>query len=207
MQFVSWGRYGHGKMFHRVCGRLYGNVTNIVTNSFGKKVVMNALQSVEPGILAGLQEEIDEGGLKQTSGFHPLLILRLISIGLTALPQYLMTVMFPNRSRRALYDITDELVASVEKEANDVHNLADAILYKKKMLQSVMPRVVSKFWPRVAVAVQSIILLNKMAEKLPDGGSQVLTITVSIQVVDDELIVRPSSTNWSSFHSVDFHTT
>ena len=73
------------------------------------------------------------------------------------------------------------------------------IVYKQKMLQSLMPRVVFQFMPRVAVAMQSIILLNMMAEKIPNGSSQVLTITVSSHVADDEFIVRPSTTHWSSF--------
>ena len=179
LQYMTWGRFGHGRVFHRVAGRLYGNVTVVIRNSFGRAILRKLLPLAEPGILAGLEQEITEPGLEVNSGMNAMLILRLVSIGVMVLPRYILSIMFPDRARKRVYALTDEIVRTVEKEAEGVNSLADAIEFKQRTLKGIFPRFFLHFLPRMATAMHPLVLLMKLAEKLPDGKNQVLTITVS----------------------------
>jgi pyruvate,water dikinase len=176
IQFMTWGRYGYGRIFHRVAGRLYGNVTNVITNSIGRKFLMKVLPIVEPGILAGLEEEIEEGGLEVTSGLSLRMILRMMSIGLIAMPRYVMTMLFPDRARQQIIEISDQIVADIEKASKNVDGLVDVINFKQQTLKKIFPRCVLQFMPRLGAAMQPLLLLNKLASKLPDGKDKVFTI-------------------------------
>ncbi|KAL3781910.1 hypothetical protein HJC23_004095 [Cyclotella cryptica] len=179
LQYLSWGRFGNGSVLHRVAGRLYGNATNIVRNSFGRSVYLKVVPLAEPGILAGLEEAIREPGLEIRSGLNLTLILRLMSIGVVVLPRYILNYMFPDRARERVSALTDEVVANVEKEAENVSGLADVIEFKQKTMKGLFPKIFLQFLPCVAPAMHSMALLMKLSEKLSDGKNQVLAILVS----------------------------
>ena len=208
IQFMTWGRYGHGRIFHRVAGRLYGNVTNVITNSIGRKFLMKVLPVVEPGILAGLEEEIEEGDLEITSGFSLPLMFRMISIGLIVMPRYIMSMLFPDRARKQIIAISDKMVADVEKASQDVNGLLDVINFKQETLKKIFPRCVLQFMPRLGAAMHPLLLLNKLASKLPDGKDKVFTILVSYKLI--YLIIfacKVYSQGYSFSHSADYPTT
>jgi hypothetical protein len=101
----------------------------------------------ETGILAGLEEEIHEPGLEIIGGLNLRMILRLISIGIVVLPRYILNMMFPDRARERIYAFFDEVVASVEKEAENVTGLADVIEFKQKTMTGLFPKVFMNFLP------------------------------------------------------------
>jgi hypothetical protein len=133
----------------------------------------------EPGILAGLQEELEEEGLDVTSGFHPLILLRLLALGFVVIPRYLMGMFFPDQARKTIFAMTDKLVLKLEKDAEGISGLHDAMQFKQKTLKKLFPTIFLEFIPRMGVGFHPLLLLFKLAEKLPDGESQVLGITVS----------------------------
>jgi pyruvate,water dikinase len=178
IQYLSWGRFGHGRMFQRVAGRLYGNVTNVLTNSLGRGFLKRVLPMAEPGILAGVEEVMEEGELEIKSGMSWMLIMRLISIGVVVFPRYVLSVMFPDRARERICHLTDEIVGNVEKESEGVDGLENVVLFKQRTLKSLFPKVVLHFMPRLGAAMHPLLLLMKLAGKLPDGKNQVLTMTV-----------------------------
>ncbi|KAL7521683.1 hypothetical protein ACHAWX_006357 [Stephanocyclus meneghinianus] len=177
LRYLSWGRWGNGPLFQRVAGRLYANTTGIIRNSFGRSIYMKFMPLAEPGILAGLEEEIHEPGLEIADGLNLKLILRLMSIGIVVLPRYILNMMFPDRARKRIYTFFDEVVANVEKEAENVTGLAGVIEFKQKTLTGLFPKVLMNFLPCAAPAMHSMLLLMRLSEKLPDAKDQVLTIT------------------------------
>ena len=57
VRFISWDFYGtKGSFLETVAERLYANVTNVLSNSIGRKIILGGLAHVEPGILAGIKE-------------------------------------------------------------------------------------------------------------------------------------------------------
>mmetsp|Transcript_10320 Transcript_10320/g.21876 ORF Transcript_10320/g.21876 Transcript_10320/m.21876 type:complete len:915 (+) Transcript_10320:210-2954(+) len=178
VSWITWGRYGvKGIFLQSVAERLYGNLTNILRNSIGRKFLCKALTAVEPGILAGVNSLLDEPEMEVNSGMSPLLFARLVSLYSVAIPRAIFSFMFPDRARDKLTSRMNKKIARVEREAEGVDSLIDAIDFKKKTFKEFFPSVVPFFIPRMATAMGPLFILTKLASSIPDGKDLVLTIT------------------------------
>jgi len=185
IRWASWGRKGTRDRFVRIAAeRIYIDATRILRNSVGRKIISKALTAIEPGIKAGVDEIIVSGQRQNQqqrlgidSGMSPFLLLRIVSLYAIAVPRFIATMMFPDRSREQLFDMMERRVASVEEKAKTVTNLADLVDFKQEVLSTFFPAVVPQIIPRMGSAMGPLLLLKKLASSIPDGNDLVLTVT------------------------------
>ena len=176
VRYITWGKHGtKGNFLETVAERLYGNVTNVLRNSLGRKIILGGLAHVEPGILAGINEVLPN--IKVSSGLSPFLLIRMISIYSIIIPRAIYCLLFPDRARERLIERTDAIVKRVEEESTKIDGLADLVDFKRQTFQTFFPSVITHFAPRMAVAMGPLAVLTKMASKIEGGKDMVLTIT------------------------------
>ena len=215
VRYMSWGKHGtKGTFLQSVAERLYGNVTNVLGNSIGRKVILGALSHIEPGIRAGIQEVLPD--VEITSRLNPFLLIRIVSIYFVVIPRIIYCCLFPDHARERLVQRTDRIVQRVEEQSRNIHGLVDLVNFKQKTLGSFFPSVILHFIPRMAVAMGPLALLTKMASKIDGGKDVVLTMMRSIphnctSEMDLELweiakIIQNDDACLARFHSNDADT-
>lgn len=176
IRYITWGRHGtKGNFLETVAERLYGNVTNVLRNSLGRKILLGGLAHVEPGIRAGINEVLPN--IKVSSGLSPFLLIRMISIYSIIIPRAIYCLLFPDRARERLIERTDAIVKRVEEESTKIDGLADLVDFKRQTFQTFFPSVITHFAQRMAVAMGPLAVLTKIASKIEGGRDMVLTIT------------------------------
>jgi hypothetical protein len=174
--YLTWGKYGaKGAFLETVAERLYGNVTNVLTNSIGRRFILGALSHVEPGIRAGIKEVMPN--IKVSSGLNPFFLLRVLSIYSIVIPRAIYCLLFPDRARERLIRRTEVIVQQKEEESAKVSGLADLVRFKQRTFKTFFPSMILHFLPRMAVAMGPLAILTHMASKIKGGKDIVLTIT------------------------------
>lgn len=176
VRYITWGKHGtKGTFLVTVAERLYGNVTNVLSNSIGRKIILGGLDHVEPGILAGINEVLPT--IKVSSGLSPFLLIRMVFLYSVIIPRAIYCLLFPDRARERLIERIDAIVKRVEREAGKLNGLTDLIGFKRQIFQSFFPSVITHFAPRMAVAMGPLAVLTEMASNVEGGRDLVLTIT------------------------------
>ena len=173
IRFATWGRKQGTTVVNIIGERLFPNVTRIIRNQVGRKVIRKFLSFVEPGILAGLDKTLEENGedrLAYDSGMSPFMLIRLLAFQLfNILPGALSALVFPERSRDKAIARLNQCVASVQKRADAMPSttttLSGVLQFKRETLGDFFPVVVPKFACNVPVLVGSMVALMNMTTK------------------------------------------
>jgi phosphohistidine swiveling domain-containing protein len=173
IRFATWGRNQGTTVVNVIGERLFPNVTRIIRNQVGRKVICKFLSFVEPGILAGLEKTLEENGedrLAYDSGMSPFMLIRLLTFQLfNILPGAFSALVFPERSRDKAISRLNQCVASVQKRADAMPSttttLSDVLQFKRETLGDFFPAVVPKFACNVPVLVGSMVALMNMTTK------------------------------------------
>ena len=181
LSWITWGRCGNtGDFLQTVGERLYINMTNILRNVLGRKIILKAMTGVDPAssvAIEGLVEKENDYDLGINSGVGPFFLMRLASLASVISPRFFASVLFPGWMRERLFRRVDKFVDSVEDKANKAEGLSDLVDLQKDALQSLFPSVMTHLIPRFAAGLAPLAILGKLAANFPNGKDLVLTIT------------------------------
>jgi len=179
LRWITWGRHGNtGEFIQPVAGRLYINITNVLRNVLGRKIVTNAMKGVDPASAGKIKELIEENSdLDINSGVGPFFLIRLVSFYSVVLPRIFMAVLFPTWMRDRLFRRVDKFVDNVEEKVSKTKGLSELVDLQKDILQSFFPTGIPHLLPRIGAGLVPLWILGELAAHLPNGKDLVLTIT------------------------------
>lgn len=181
LRWITWGRHGNtGEFIQTVGERLYINITNILQNVLGRKILTTAMAGIDPAAASAIEEVIEENDMKTTSGVGPFFIFRVLSLYSVIFPRIVLSVLFPAWMRGRLFRRIDTYVDEAEKKVANANGLSELVDLKEELLQSFFPQMVPHIIPRFAAGLGPLGILGIMADDLPNGKDLVLNITRSL---------------------------
>ena len=150
LRWISWGRFGNeGTFLQPVAGRLYIDVTNVLRNSLGRKLWVDMLlPSIEPGFLAGIKQLLDEPDMNVNSGMNPMLVLRIFSLALVIVPRYILSILFPDWSRKRIVQHIETFVDKKQTRIDAAKDLSEVVDLEREVLGSFFPHIIPHLIPR-----------------------------------------------------------
>lgn len=157
LRWISWGKFGNdGTFLQPVAERLYINVTTPLRNSVGRKILCTLLPAVEPGIMAGVEQLIDDPDMSIQSGMNPVFFFRLLSLASIVIPRYILSVLFPDWSRKRLVRGVGNFVEHIERRVAAANGLSAVIELERGVFDSFFPHIMSYVMPRfVSIVLNS----------------------------------------------------
>ena len=181
IRWVTWGKHGATGEFLQSAGeRLFINVTNILQNVPGRKILTTAMKGIDPAGAAAIVELIEETGLEINSGVGPFFVMRAISLFSIILPRIITTVLFPDLMRDRLVRHLDRFVDEVEEKVSNTKGLSELLDIQYHVLESFFPNMIPHLIPRMAAGFAPLAILGTLADDIPNGKDLVLSITRSL---------------------------
>ncbi|MBN2550628.1 MAG: hypothetical protein JXB15_15795, partial [Anaerolineales bacterium] len=158
--------------------RLYVNLTPLVRNHLGRKIVLAALSIVEAGLLEIIQPVLDDPRLAPGRGFmRPVTALRLARLVFPTLARMLHTLADPDAARQRAMQGAEQIIADFQQKNQKVETLAQHFILVKDIYQSMPPFMIRTMVPCFAPGMAMLNLLNRLASGVPGGSTLVLEIT------------------------------
>lgn len=179
LRWFTWGRQGTTCEFMQSAGeRLYINITNILRNSLGRKLLTNAMNGVDPASLVAITELLEEhDDLDINSGVGLLFFLRFISLQSVIFPRIIMSILFPNWMRERLFRWIDKFIGNVEDKVKRTDGLEELVDVQNDVFLSFFPTLFTHLAPRFAAGMLPLGILGHLADGVPTGKDLVLTVT------------------------------
>ena len=149
LRWITFAKYGNeGVFIQTVAERLYINVTNLLRNSIGRKILCKLLPAIEPGSMVALEQFLDNPEMSLNGGMTPRFLFRILTLYSVIIPRFLLTVLFPDWSRRRLIRRINAFVDDVEKRVDSASSLSDVIELERRVFESFFPLLVPHLGPR-----------------------------------------------------------
>mmetsp|Transcript_5168 Transcript_5168/g.7881 ORF Transcript_5168/g.7881 Transcript_5168/m.7881 type:complete len:881 (-) Transcript_5168:436-3078(-) len=178
LRWITWGRHGKtGEFIQTVGERLYINITNVLQNTLGRKILTTAMTGIDPASAMAIEELIEEDELEINSGVGSFFLIRLVSLYSLIMPRIIMSVLFPAWMRDRLYHRIEKIVESVEEKVSNASGLSALVDVQIDVLQSYFRTMLPHILPRIGAGLAPLAILGQLSAHLPNGKDLVLTIT------------------------------
>jgi pyruvate,water dikinase len=165
------------RVLHTAGGRLWIDLTGLIRNGAGRRVLRAAMPMLEPGIAAALDTLWDDPRLPAGGGPAPRTLWRLARAVLPVLPRLLRSALWPDAERRRFLRQLEARLAAFEADLAATTTPAARLAWLEEVLAGAFRFLVPQFVPRFAPAMASLTLLNRLAAGLPAGSELALTVT------------------------------
>jgi phosphohistidine swiveling domain-containing protein len=157
--------------------RLWINLTKLIRNEVGRRVLQGAMPMLEPSIAQALDALWDDPRLAVTGGLRPGGARRIARALLPILPRFFRSLLRPDAERERFQALLEARAAEFEAQMAAAGTLAERLAVAEEILDQAFQFVLPEFLPRFAPAMGPLTLLNRLAQTLPDGPQTVLTLT------------------------------
>lgn len=158
--------------------RLFINVTPLLNNLVGRKVLGNALPLGEPGAVQTVTALLDDPQLRPARRWpRPATLRRVGPVFFTLLGRFLRALRRPEASREELQRQIEALVADFEGQGAAASTLAERIALFETFLNTVFSSFVTRLMPLIVAGLAPLNLLSRLAATLPDREHNVLALT------------------------------
>jgi phosphohistidine swiveling domain-containing protein len=157
--------------------RLFLNITALMRNRLGRRVLCGAIDFLEPGVRQALHVLLDDPRLAATGGPKPSTVGRIARAALPLVGRLVRTVGWPEKERARLTQILERRLDEFEARLATTASLAARIELMEEVLEGAFPFLLPQFVPRFAVAMMSLKMLDGLAAGLPGGEAIPLEVT------------------------------
>ena len=158
--------------------RLFVNVTPLLGNHIGQKVLGNVLPLLEPGAAQAVATLLSDPRLASTRRWpRPATLWRMGRVFLPIFSRLLRALRRPHASREQLQRQIEALVADFEARNAAATTLAERVALFDALLQAIFATFISRLIPVIAAGLGSLNLLNRLAATLPGRGHSALVLT------------------------------
>jgi pyruvate,water dikinase len=157
--------------------RLWINLTKLIRNQVGRRVLQGAMPILEPGIAQALDTLWAEPRLAVTGGLSPGGARRIAHALVPILPRFLRSLLRPDVERARFQALLEARIAALEARMAATSTLAERLAVTREILDGAFPFVLPQFIARFAPAMGPLTLLNHLAADLPEGSQAALSIT------------------------------
>jgi pyruvate,water dikinase len=138
-------------------GRLWARIDPMLRTAFSRMLVTKALLYIEPGTAQALDSTLDDTRLiLRRQAPSPLTIKRILPVLIEALRYFAKTLAQPEVGRQEFQQGMEQTVTQVMNQFRHAPTLARQVEHLEHMLYKIVPRMLPKLFPRVAVGVAMI---------------------------------------------------
>ena len=166
------------KAFVMAGERLFVNLTSLVRNRLGRKVLMGALSIVEAGLLQVIQPVLDDPRLapgKQV--MRPVTALRLARLVIPTLARMLRTLANPDAARQRAMAGAEQLFTEYQQKNQSVETLAQHMALIWDIYHRMPIFMIGRMVPCFAPGMAMLNMLNRLAGGVEDGARLVMEVT------------------------------
>lgn len=158
--------------------RLFVNVTPLLNNQIGHKVLRNVFPLLEPGAAQAIVALLSDPRLAPTRRWpRPATLWRIGRVFLPVFGRLLRALRRPDASREQLQRRIEAFVADFETQNAAATTLAARVARFDALLQAIFPTFITRLIPVIAAGLAPLNLLNRLAASLPGRDHNVLALT------------------------------
>jgi rifampicin phosphotransferase len=158
--------------------RLFIDLTGMLRNALGRRLLSGALSQVEPGIGAALREVWNDPRLAVTAETpSPRLIRRLLPMAAPVPLRLVRTLIRPDTGRKIAQAKIHEAVARLEMRAAGFHTLAERLGLFDELVEILRNYMFGYLLPCLGAGLGALSQLYQLAGPLPGGRALALEIT------------------------------
>jgi pyruvate,water dikinase len=165
-------------LFFSAGERLFMNITPLLHNRFGRRIILGVLGAIEPGtrpaVKAILDEPVFTPGKRALSASAFFTLTKFILPVLARVPGNMIA---PDAARRRLSLRIDKFLRQVERRASSARLLTDWLALSDYFMDALPRLMVYHIIPKFGPAVGMLYVLNHLGNNLPEGRNLALEIT------------------------------
>jgi phosphohistidine swiveling domain-containing protein len=157
--------------------RLFINVTRLVRNRVGQRLVEFAASQIEPGTTQALEGLLSDPRLAVTGGLSLGALRRIIPFAAPILARLVLCLARPDAERVRFQRQAEARVAHFQERMAATTTLAERVALTEEMVDQAFRFVLPQFIPRFGASMACLNLLNHLAAGLPSSGDDILVLT------------------------------
>jgi pyruvate,water dikinase len=147
--------------------RLWVNVTGLVHNRVGRRLVLAALPYVDPGASQALTGLIAKGRFPVPGPLRARTALRVLRALIPMVGRALRTLHRPDAERERLFRQLEEMLTDFEVRSTRATSLSERLVLIRQMADRAFDFVIPQFVPRFGMGMATYNLLIHLAAGLP----------------------------------------
>jgi phosphohistidine swiveling domain-containing protein len=165
------------KLIYSAGERLFIEITAMVRNRAGQRVLRAALGFLEPGIQAAMTTLWDDPRLGITGSLKLGTLRRIVPVLVPLAYRQILSLLKPQEQRASFERDLERATADAETRMAGTTTLSERVLLMEEMLDGTFRFLLPRFVPRFGAGMFSLTLLHRLAAGVPDGEHDVLTMT------------------------------
>lgn len=158
--------------------RLFVNVTPLLNNHIGRKVLRNVLPLLEPGGAHAITTLLSEPRLAPTRRWpRPATLWRIGRVFLPIFGRFLRVLRRPDASREQMQRRIEALVTDFKVQNAAATTLAERVALFDALLQAIFATFITQLIPVVAAGLAPLNLLGRLTASLPGHEHSALALT------------------------------
>ncbi|MFZ1755926.1 MAG: PEP/pyruvate-binding domain-containing protein, partial [Caldilineaceae bacterium] len=155
------------KVLYEAGGRLWGDLTPVLNNERGRKLISGTMNGVEPGAAATLTNLLTEPGrLAKPGPLRPETMRRIVRFALPLLRTMLGALARPDQNRAEAQQVIDETLARFTAQAQAAKSMTDQVQLLEDVAHAAFRVMIPQLLPRILAGMAGLRGLTVMAEKL-----------------------------------------
>jgi pyruvate,water dikinase len=150
--------------------RMWANISGLINNQPGQKVVLAALEYVEPGTRQALLSLLRDGELPVSGRPRPITFLRLLRVLLPAMARGLRTLLHPDAQRDQLLRDLEAWLELLQAKMAATASPSERLALIRNTASDAFYFVLPQFVPRFGMGMATYNLLVRLAANLPPSA-------------------------------------
>ncbi len=147
--------------------RLWVNFTGLLKNRLGRKIMLAALDYVEPGAKQSLLALIEEGSLPLSQSLRPMITFQLLRVVLPTLSRAVATLLRPEAQRDRLLEDIETWLGDLQTRITAAETPTELLALIRKIPADTFYFLLPQFVPRFGIGMAAYNLLTHLAAGLP----------------------------------------
>jgi phosphoenolpyruvate synthase/pyruvate phosphate dikinase len=146
--------------------RLWVDISGLANNRLGRRLMLGALEYVEPATRAPLEGVVQSGELPSPGPIRPRTVLQLLPVFLRVVSRALRTLMRPEAQRDHLLYTFEDWLDRFKKKLAAAHDLSELLSLIRSGGHDAFDFVLPEFVPRFGMGMATYNMLTKLANTL-----------------------------------------
>jgi pyruvate,water dikinase len=157
--------------------RLWINITALLRNRVGRRLIHSFLGIVEQGVQQALDVVLEDPRLAVTGGPRLRTVRRLLGAVLPNLGRLVQALLRPEAARARFHRELEAQLAAVEARAAGARTLAERVAFMETAIAAAFPVLLPRFLPGFGPGIASLNILIHLGRQVPGGEQDALEVT------------------------------
>lgn len=157
------------KVMYEAGGRLWANLTPLLNNKRGRKLISGAIGAVEPGAATAIKRLVTEPGrLPEPGPLRPEALRRLVRFFVPALGVALKSIARPDENRAVAQKIITDTIARLTAQAQTANSMREQVQLLEDVTFTAFTVMIPHLMPRILAGMAGLRGLTVLAEGLTE---------------------------------------